>query len=202
MTAAATVATNSGVDVDTANCVESAWWKLKGLLLMLPPNFVVSPSTTTGNQKPGGGMKRCTKLYKKDVYRSRSTVPWRKEAWQRRPEGENAYTDTKHVSKHAVWLAKSEAEKEESTTVSPDGDGVWRFIKQMDCRNQDIVGENCVCNDAGGDIMKAWVESYAGLLIVEFEWPSNELPEFPPTAALPNPTPTPHRWDAVWFCAW
>ena len=30
--------------------------------------------------------------------------------------------------------------------------------------------------------MKAWVECYARLLNVEFEWPSNELHEVPPTA--------------------
>ena len=39
-------------------------------------------------------------------------------------EAETAYKNAKHVAKHAVWLAKSEAEKEEFTTVSPDGDGV------------------------------------------------------------------------------
>ena len=60
----------------------------------------------------------------------------------------SAYIDAKHVAKHAVWLAKSEAEKEEFTTVSPDGDGVFHIAKQMDCRNQDIVGENCVRNCA------------------------------------------------------
>ena len=60
-----------------------------------------------------------------------------------------AYIDAKHMAKYDVWLAKSEAEKEEFTTVSPDDDGVFRIAKQMDCRNQDIVGENCVRNDAG-----------------------------------------------------
>ena len=58
----------------------------------------------------------------------------------------------------------------------------------MDRRNQDIVGENCVSNDAiehaltGEDKMMAWIERYARLLNVEFVWPSKELPEFPPTA--------------------
>ena len=71
------------------------------------------------------------------------------------------------MTKHAVWLAKSEA----------------------DCTNQAVVGENCVRNDAGeraltdGDKMKAWVKHYARQLNVEFEWPSNELPEVPPTAS-------------------
>ena len=48
----------------------------------------------------------------------------------------------------------------------------------MDCTNQDVFGKNCVCNDAGElvlteDKMKAWVEHYARLLNVEFEWPSS-----------------------------
>ena len=34
--------------------------------------------------------------------------------------------------------------------------------------------------------MKAWFDHYAKLLNVEFEWPSNELPEVPPTAAPPR----------------
>ena len=59
-----------------------------------------------------------------------------------------AYIDAKRVAKHAIWLAMSEAEKEEFAPVSPVGDGVFHFAKSMDHRNQDIVGENCVCNDA------------------------------------------------------
>ena len=102
-------------------------------------------------------------------------------------KAKTAYID----AKHAVWLAKSEAEKEEFTAVSPDGDGVFHIVKQLDRRNQDIVGENCVCNVVGElvlteeDKMKAWVEHYSRLLNVEFEWPSNELLEAPPTAGPP-----------------
>ena len=102
-----------------------------------------------------------------------------------------AHIDAKHVAKHAVWLGKSEVEKEEFTTVSQDGDGVFRIAKQMDHRNQDIVGENCVCNDGGElaltdeDQMNAWVEHYARLFNAEFLWPSNKLPEVSPTAGSP-----------------
>ena len=57
---------------------------------MLPSKFVfVSPRTTNGNQKLSGGMKRWTKLYKRSMHSSRSRVPWRKEAWRRRPRGKN-----------------------------------------------------------------------------------------------------------------
>ena len=101
-----------------------------------------------------------------------------------------AYIDVKYMAKHAVWLAKSEAEKKEFILVAPDGDGVFCIAKQIHRRNQDIVGESCVRNDAGElaltdeNKMKAWVEHYDKLLNVEFVWPSNELPEVPPTAGL------------------
>ena len=60
-----------------------------------------------------------------------------------------AYIDTKHVAKHAVWLAKSEAEKEVFAAIFPDGDGVFHIAKQMNCTNQDVVSDNCVHNDVG-----------------------------------------------------
>ena len=103
-----------------------------------------------------------------------------------------ACSDANCVAKHAVWLAKSESEKEEFATVFPDGDGVIHIIKQMDRTNQDVVGENCAHNDTGElvltdkDKMKAWVEHHARLLNGEFEWPNNELAEVPPTAG-PHP---------------
>ena len=54
--------------------------------------------------------------------------------------GKTAYIDdATRVTKHAVWLAKSEAEKEKFATVSLDGDGVFHIAKQMDRTNQDIL---------------------------------------------------------------
>ena len=53
-----------------------------------------------------------------------------------------AYINTKHVAKHAVWLAKSEAEKEVIAILFPDGDGVFHIAKHMDRTNQDVVSEN------------------------------------------------------------
>ena len=41
----------------------------------------------------------------------------------------------KGIKKHAVWLARSRAEKEEFTTVSSDDDG--NFC--IDCTNQDVI---------------------------------------------------------------
>ena len=103
-------------------------------------------------------------------------------------EAEIAYNDAKCIAEHAIWLA--EATKEEFATICPDGADVFRITKQMDHTNQDVIGENCVCNDADElaltdeDKLKAWVEHYARLLNVEFEWPSNELAEVPQLAAL------------------
>ena len=49
---------------------------------------------------------------------------------------------------YSVWLAMSEAEKEEFAMVSPDGDGICGIAKQVDRTNQDIIDEKCVHNDA------------------------------------------------------
>ena len=74
------------------------------------------------------------------------------------------------LAKHAIWLAKSEAVKEEFATGSPDSDGVIRIAKQKNHTNQHIVGENCVCNDAGDralideDKMTVYVKFSAGWL--------------------------------------
>ena len=64
----------------------------------------------------------------------------------------------------------------------------------MDKTNQDVVGEKCVRNDAGElslsdeEKMKAWVEHYARLLNVEFEWESNLLLEVAPVEGQPPVT--------------
>ena len=103
-----------------------------------------------------------------------------------------AYNETKRVAKHVIWLAKSEAEKAEFASIPPDGSSVYRIAKQMDRTNQDVVGEKCVRSDAGElslsdeEKMKAWVELYARLLNVEFEWPCDLLPEVPPVAGPPS----------------
>ena len=195
MTAAAAVATASVIDADSANHVESAWSKMKNPCWMLPPKFVVSPRTTSGNQKPAGGMKRWKSYTREPRIVLGPQCPERRRHDDRGQEWKTAYIDAKRMAEHAFWLAKSEAEKEEFTTVSPDGDGVFCIAKQMDNRNQDISGENCVCNDAGELVLadenkiNAWVEHNSRLLNVELTWSSNELPEVPPITA---PTHTPH----------
>ena len=75
---------------------------------MLPPKSVVFPRTTSENQKPGGGIRRWTKLYEKSVHGSKFAVPWRREAWRQRPrlkEAKTAFIDAKCGAKHTVLLA-------------------------------------------------------------------------------------------------
>ena len=99
--------------------------------------------------------------------------------------------------KISLWHGLSEF------SLTTAGDGVFRIAKQMDHRNQDIIGENCVHNDAGElaltdeeKMMAAWVEHYARPLSVKSVWPSNEPPGVPPTSALlpvcPRPRSTKH----------
>ena len=140
----------SDADVDTANHIESARSKLKGPLLDaaaelcgLSRNQHWKPETWWWKEKVDKVIQeKCAQFM---VYSALKRGGVMAEAKQEK----NAYIDAKHMAKRVVWLAKSEAEIEEFATVSPDGDGVFCFAKQMDCRNQDIVGENCVCNDAG-----------------------------------------------------
>ncbi|CAH1263777.1 Hypp2763 [Branchiostoma lanceolatum] len=103
---------------------------------------------------------------------------------------------SKRHAKHTVWQAKSEAEKETFAVIDSHGEDVYRIAKQMERRNQDVVGEKCVRNDAGElslndeDKMKAWVEHYNRLLNVEFDWPKDELPEAAPVVGPPPPVTT------------
>ena len=102
-----------------------------------------------------------------------------------------AYNLAKRVSKHVVWLAKSEAEKEAFAHISPNGNEIFHIAKQMDKTNQDVFGEKCVKNDAGelslsdNQKMKSWVEYYIRLFNVEFEWPSDTLDNVAPTSGPP-----------------
>ena len=104
-----------------------------------------------------------------------------------------AYNLAKRVSKHVVWLAKSEAEKEAFAHISPNGNEIFHIAKQMDKTNQDVVGEKCVKNDAGElslsdeQKMKSWVDYYNILLKVEFEWTSDTPDNVAPTSGTPPP---------------
>ena len=81
------------------------------------------------------------------------------------------------------------AEREKFTNITPNDTGIFKLAKQLDKTNQDDVGEKCVRNDTGelslSDLekMKAWVEHYARLLNVQFEWESDLFPEVATTTS-------------------
>ena len=150
MTAAAAFATASRIDADTANHIESAWSKLKGPLLDaatkvcgLSKNYQWKPETWCWNEEVDRAKQEKSAQFK--AYSALKKGGMTAEA----KRAKTADIDAKHMAKHSLWLAKSEAEKEEFATVSPDGYGIFYIAKQMDRRSQDIVGENCVRNDAG-----------------------------------------------------
>ena len=59
------------------------------------------------------------------------------------------YDAAKRAAKRVVWQAKSESEAKTFRNINPHGSDIYRIARQMDRRNQDIVGEKCVKNDAG-----------------------------------------------------
>ena len=100
--------------------------------------------------KPGGGMNKWMKLYERSMPRFKAYSAMKKGGMTADgKEAKTAYIDNKHMAKHAVWLAKFEAEKEVFATIFPDGDGVFHIAKQMDRTNQDVVSDNWVRNDVG-----------------------------------------------------
>ena len=109
--------------------------------------------------------------------------------------GLTAYQDAKCSVQHEVSLVKSSAGEEIFRNVNPKGSTVYRIARQMADRNQDVVGEQCVRNDAGEPSlteeakMKAWVEHYSRLMNIEFDWPRDKLPNAAPVEVDP-PTVT------------
>ena len=81
------------------------------------------------------------------------------------------------------------------SSVDPKRSTVYHIARQMADRNQDVVGEQCVRNDAGEPSlteeakMKAWVEHYSRLMNIEFDWPRDKLPNADQVAGDP-PTVT------------
>ena len=96
------------------------------------------------------------------------------------------YNQAKRIAKRVVWLAKSEAEKDIFVHTTPHENEVFHIAKQMKRMNHDVICDKCVKNDDGElslsdkQKMKAWVEHYSRLLNVEFDWPSDSLPEVLP----------------------
>ena len=153
----AAVVTAAGVADYTANRVETVWSKLRDPLLEPATKFwghswdhQWGPETWRWNEQANEAMQgKCAwfKAYKALQKRGKMAEA---------NEAEIAYNDAKHMTKHTIWLAKSETEKGEFATVSLYNDGVFCIAKEMDHSNQDIIGENCVCNDAGELALTRW----------------------------------------------
>ena len=184
---------NDSETVDDQNdTVEGLWSDLKEPLLSaasevcgVSRNHQWRPETWWWNDRVDDAIKEKRARFKTyNTLRKAGKVIEAKEA-------KTAYNDARRTAKHVVWLARSEAGEEEFANISPSGDGIFRIAKQMDHTNQDVVGEKCVRNDAGElslsdeEKMKAWVEHYARLLNVEFEWPRDQLPDVAPIAGPP-----------------
>ena len=197
MTAAAAIDNAYGADADTTNGVKSARSKLKFPLRNattevcgLAKNLLKPETWSCIDQldKTVTAKRARFKVYS-DLKKTGMAVEAK--------EAKTVYIDANCVAKHTIWLAKSEAEKEEFATVSPEGGYVFRIVKQMDRTKQDSVVENFVRNDAGELVltvksrMKAWVEPHARLPNVEFEWPSKDLHEVLLTAGQHVHSPDP-----------
>ena len=180
-----------GTDIDCPS-VESAWSNLKTSLLDatkevcgLSRNHHWRKETWWWNDQVETAVSEKRAHFKAyNTLRKRGTTP---EALNAR----TAYLEAKRAAKHAVRLAKSEAEAVKFRDIDTHGSGIYRLARQMDRTNQDIVGEKCIKNDAGElalsdtDKMKAWVEHYSRLLNVEFDWPRELLPDVAPNAGDP-----------------
>ena len=184
----------SVVSSQVDNPVEASWSNLKTPLLEatketcgLSSPHQWRPETWWWNDEVDAAIKSKRALYK--TYKS-----LRKQGDT--PGVAKAKADYDIAKRHArreVWLAKQAASVETFKAVDPQGSNIYRIARQMSRENQDIVGENCVKNDAGQlsltdeDKMKAWVEHYSKLLNDEFPWPKDTLPDVAPVAGPPPP---------------
>ena len=144
-----------------------------------------SQRSINGKGKLGGGMTRLKKQSRRSENVSRGT-----DEGGRRCEA--AYNKAKlwqsgWSGRPSLWL------REKFSNIAPNNTRIFKLAKQIDKTNQDVVGEKCVRNGAGElslsvqEKMKAWVEHYARLLNVEFEWESDLLPEVAPVEGPPPP---------------
>lgn len=181
---------------DSANQVELIWANLKGPLLEaatetcgLSKNHLWKLVTWWWNDHVSEAVRKkrfCFKAYNRLQKQGMANTVDGKEA-------KAAYNEAKRLAKHVVWLTKSDAEKVEFSDVKPNDNSTFRIARQMDCINRDVVGEPCVCNDAGelsltdDEKLAAWVEHYSRLLNIKFKWPREEFTEVAPTEG-PRPS--------------
>ena len=161
--------------------------------------------------------KECVKSAAVEVCGMSRKNNWRKETWWWNSEVEAVITEKrsafkewkrggsrteynrlKQVAKRVVYQAKKAAEDERFARVTSNSTEIFRIARQMKDENQDVVGEQCVFDDAGNmcvtdaDKMRAWEEHYERLANVEFPWNEGDL-----TAAEPVEGPAVHISDEM-----
>ncbi|XP_053374665.1 uncharacterized protein LOC128547046 [Mercenaria mercenaria] len=163
--------------------------------LKQPLKCVVFLKTTGGKGKPGGGTIGLKMQSRRSGLALRHIKLWLKQATKPRQQRLRLPTMRPSGQQNMQFGRQfsQKAEKEQFAYISPNDSSIFKLAKQMDRTNLDVVGEKCVRNDAGElslndeDKMKAWVEHYARLLNVEFEWPSDLLPKVDPVEGPPPP---------------
>ena len=126
-----------------------------------------------------------TKLYKRGVHVSKSTMPWRREAkMAEAKEAKTAYSDAKHMAKHAGkerwihhsiprwwwWFPYCQTDEPHKRPGRR-----WWGLRMQWCWSAFAHWRR---------LDEGMVEHYPRLLNVELEWPSNKLHRVPPNAGL------------------
>ena len=140
---AAAVVTIAGAASNYASRVESARSKLKATLLDTTTKSAVCLGTTFGKLKLSGGMNKWMKQEKcaqRKFSNALTKVCKRDEA----EEAKANYNNTRHMMKHVILLANSEAEEESLATVSRDGD-VEEGLGRRGPNMGRVTSENVAC---------------------------------------------------------
>ena len=195
---------HAGTNTSSSNPVEIAWSKLKNPIIEtakevcgLSRNHQWRPETWWWNDRVEEAIAEKRARYK--TFRTMRRTGTTAETTTAKAQ----YTEARRVARRVVWFAKHESEKSVFANVSDSDSSIFKIANQMVRTNQDVVGEKCIRNDAGilslsdDEKMKAWVEHYARLLNVEFDWPSESLPDLPPIAGPPPPVTTKLVRDAL-----
>ena len=104
--------------------------------------------------------------------------------WKKGKTSKEVYLEAKRKSKKAVYEARSESERKRFANVEIRDDQkleVFRIAKAMVKDNRDIIGEQCIRNDAGilavseEDKKIAWKSYYQRLLNTENDWDKSNL---------------------------
>ena len=97
--------------------------------------------------------------------------------------GRDAYQAAKRASNLAVHIAKTDAENIAFKQINPRFVEIYRLAKQMQRKNEDVIGDKPVRNNNGQMSLdvdskkEAWREHYRHLLNVDFSWNPGDFSE-------------------------